>query len=72
MWLVPARALARIGVLTLIGGRRYVMVSADGRLLGETNGLDSARGEYCIACHLAREHFDHLCFVPPVYRIDAR
>lgn len=28
----------------------------------------SARVDYCIACHLAAEHQDHLYFIPPAYR----
>ena len=50
------------------GDWRYIIVSPDGRVLGETNGPGSERVEYCIACHLARESTDHLYFVPPAYR----
>ena len=29
---------------------------------------DAERVEYCIGCHLAAEHQDHLFFVPEDYR----
>ena len=51
------------------GDWKYSLIQPDGRVLGETNGPGSQRVAYCIACHLAVEHQDHLYFVPPAYRI---
>ncbi|GMQ76130.1 MAG: hypothetical protein BMS9Abin01_1395 [Gammaproteobacteria bacterium] len=50
------------------GDWKYTLVRADGTLFGETNGPGATRVEYCIACHLARERYDHLYFVPKDYR----
>jgi hypothetical protein len=50
------------------GDWRYKLVQPDGTLLGETKGAGSERVEYCIACHLAVEHQDHLYFIPRDYR----
>ena len=44
---------------------RYTLIRPNGRVLGTTNGKDSASVHYCISCHLAREANDHLYFVPP-------
>ncbi len=52
----------------LTGDWRYSQVRPDGTVLGETNGPGAARVEYCIACHLAVEHQDHLYYVPRAYR----
>ena len=43
---------------------KYTLVRADGMFFGETNGPGAKRVEYCIACHLARERYDHLFFIP--------
>ncbi|OGA36003.1 MAG: hypothetical protein A3G80_10570 [Betaproteobacteria bacterium RIFCSPLOWO2_12_FULL_62_13b] len=51
---------------------KYTLIQADGTLFGETNGTGSKRVEYCIACHLARKHQDHLWFLPKPYRVPAR
>lgn len=51
------------------GDWKYMQIHADGRVLGETNGQGSAQVEYCIPCHLAVEHQDHLYFIPEQYRI---
>ncbi len=48
---------------------KYTEILPDGTPLGETNGEGAERVEYCIACHLAVEHQDHLYFVPEQYRI---
>ena len=37
-------------------------------LLGTTNGKDSDKVEFCIACHAAAEDADHLMFLPEEYR----
>ena len=50
------------------GDWKYTLVRADGTLFGETNGPGSERVEYCIGCHLARERYDHLYFIPREYR----
>lgn len=50
---------------------KYTLIQADGTLFGETNGRGSDRVEYCIACHLAKKHQDHLWFLPKPYRVPA-
>ena len=50
------------------GDWRYSLITADGRLAGETHGVGSERVHYCIGCHLAREQHDHLYFVPSTWR----
>lgn len=56
------------GFKYVTGDWRYSMIMADGTLFGETQGEDAERVEYCIGCHLAVEHQDHLFFVPEDYR----
>ncbi|WP_282607266.1 cytochrome P460 family protein [Pelagibius sp. Alg239-R121] len=51
------------------GDWRYVMIMADGRLFGETNGRGAQKVEYCVGCHLAKEDQDHLFFVPEEVRL---
>ena len=51
------------------GDWKYSLIQPDGTILGETNGVNSHRVEYCIGCHLAAEKQDHLYFVPGKYRI---
>jgi hypothetical protein len=46
------------------GDWKYTLVRSDGMFFGETNGPGAERVEYCIACHLARERYDHLYFIP--------
>lgn len=50
------------------GDWRYTAILPDGSILGETKGRGAERVEFCIACHLAREQFDHLYFVPTEFR----
>ncbi len=50
------------------GDWKYTMVKPDGTLFGETNGPGAERVEYCITCHLFRERYDHLYFMPNDYR----
>ena len=50
------------------GDWKYTLVRPDGTLFGETNGPGAKRVEYCITCHLARERYDHLYFIPKNYR----
>jgi hypothetical protein len=50
------------------GDWRYSMVMPDGSFFGETGGENAKRVEFCIGCHLAREKYDHLYFVPTKYR----
>lgn len=54
------------------GDWRYTLIGPDGAIRGETHGEGAKRVEYCIACHLAVEHQDHLYFVPPAYRVTAK
>lgn len=51
------------------GDWRYVAILPDGSILGETKGPASERVEFCIGCHLVRERYDHLHFVPTKYRM---
>ena len=46
------------------GDWRYSMIMPDGSLFGTTKGENAKRVEFCIGCHLAREKYDHLYFVP--------
>ncbi len=46
------------------GDWKYTLIRPDGVLFGETNGPGAKRVEYCISCHLARERYDHLYFIP--------
>ncbi len=50
------------------GDWRYTMVMPDGSVFGATKGANAARVEFCIGCHLAREKYDHLFYVPKKYR----
>jgi len=47
---------------------KYTLVRPDGTLFGETNGPGAMRVDYCIGCHLARERYDHLYFIPKDFR----
>ena len=51
------------------GDWRYKQIQPEGVFFGETNGEGSERVEYCIACHLAVEHQDHLYFIPEATRV---
>lgn len=53
------------------GDWRYIEIQPDGALFGETRGVGAERVEYCIGCHLARQQYDHLFFVPKAYRAPA-
>lgn len=57
-----------IGFNYVSGDWRYTMVMPDGSLFGITNGVGSKKVEFCIACHLAAEKFDHLHFPPKEFR----
>lgn len=47
---------------------KYALIRPDGTLVGETNGPGRERVEYCIGCHLAKQHQDHLWFLPRAFR----
>lgn len=51
------------------GDWRYTMIMPDGSVFGVTKGDKAQSVEFCIACHLAMEHRDHLYFVPEEYRL---
>ena len=51
------------------GDWRYTMILPDGSLFGTTKGDNAGRVEFCISCHLAREKFDHLFFLPKEWRV---
>jgi hypothetical protein len=50
------------------GDWKFTLVKPDGTLFGETRGPGAERVQYCVACHLARERYDHLYFIPRQYR----
>jgi hypothetical protein len=52
----------------LTGNWRYTEIGPDGAVADTTKGINAARVEYCIACHLARERHDHLHFMPKAVR----
>ena len=51
------------------GDWKYIQINPTGEVVGETNGPGSEKVEYCVACHLTREQFDHLFFLPEKYRV---
>ena len=51
------------------GDWKYIQINPTGEVVGETNGPGSEKVEYCIACHLTREQYDHLFFLPEKNRI---
>jgi len=50
------------------GDWKYVMIMPDGSFFGETNGEGSENVRFCIGCHAAMQHQDHLFFIPDEYR----
>ncbi len=60
------------GFKYVTGDWRYTMIMPDGSIYGQTNGASAERVEFCIPCHLARERYDHLFFVPKAYRVNPR
>ena len=50
------------------GDWRYTMIMPDGSVFGVTKGENAERVAFCIGCHLARERFDHLYFLPKAFR----
>lgn len=57
------------GFNSLTGDWKYTEILPDGTVLGETNGEGAERVEYCIGCHAAVQHQDHLYFIPREYRV---
>ena len=57
-----------IGFNYVTGDWRYTMIMPDGVVFGVTKGENEERVEFCIGCHLSREEFDHLYFVPEAVR----
>jgi len=51
------------------GNWRYIMIMPDGSLMGKTKGTGSEKVKYCIGCHLAKERYDHLYFLPKKFHI---
>ena len=43
---------------------KYIQIQPNGKLLGQTNGPEAKKVEYCIGCHSVMEHQDNLYFVP--------
>lgn len=58
------------GFSALTGDWKYMLIQADGTMFGETNGRNAARVDYCIGCHNAVKHQDHLWFLPARYRAE--
>lgn len=56
------------GFNRLSGDWQYIQIQPDGMLLGMTGGEGADRVEYCIGCHLSREEYDHLYFIPTTHR----
>lgn len=56
------------GFSHLTGDWQYIQIQPDGALLGMTGGEGADRVEYCIGCHLSREEYDHLFFIPVTHR----
>ena len=50
------------------GNWRYMMILPDGSIFGTTKGEGAERVEFCISCHLAVAHQDHLFFLPKKFR----
>lgn len=50
------------------GDWRYSMIMPDGSIFGITKGTGDGRVSFCIGCHLAVEHQDHMHFMPKRYR----
>ena len=50
------------------GNWRYTMIMPDGSIFGTTGGVGAKQVQFCISCHLAVEHQDHLFFIPEEYR----
>ncbi len=51
------------------GDWKYSMIMPDGSIFGITNGTNSQKVKFCIACHLAAAKNDHLHFLPKRLRI---
>ena len=56
------------GFNPLTGDWQYIQIQPDGEVLGMTRDVGAEHVDYCITCHLTREHYDHLYFVPDDYR----
>ena len=50
------------------GNWRYTLIMPDGSIFGTTGGVGAKQVQFCISCHLAVEHQDHLFFIPEAYR----
>lgn len=58
------------GFNRVTGDWQYIQIQLDGTIVGMTGGKGAERVDYCIGCHLARESYDHLYYVPEAYRPD--
>ncbi len=47
---------------------RYMMIGADGTLIGDTMAASVAQVDFCHICHKVRRTKDYLFYVPPDYR----
>lgn len=56
------------GFNPLTGDWQYIQIQPDGEVLGMTRDVGAEHVDYCITCHLTREYYDHLYFVPDDYR----
>ena len=50
------------------GDWRYTMIMPDGSLFGVTKGEGAESVAFCVGCHAAVRHQDHLFFIPPPFR----
>ncbi len=46
------------------GDWRFLQIQPNGVTLGETNGRNSERVDYCIGCHMMKASSDHLFHIP--------
>ena len=56
------------GSNSLTGDWQYIQIQPDGHVVGMTRDIGAENVDYCITCHLTREHYDHLYFVPDEFR----
>lgn len=47
---------------------RYIMVSPDGSVIGDTTGDEPANVDYCHDCHEVRADYDYVFFIPEEFR----
>lgn len=48
---------------------RYIMISPDGSVFGDTTGDEPANVDYCHDCHEVRADYDYVFFIPEEFRL---